>query len=461
MTRRVPRHERRDHLSARRPKIQTMAHRPWLNSALDAFNESAVAHYYDMPLDAVDVALHQLIANHEQFVDRECVNLYAGTNMPNPRVSAVQASSIGSRPNLGYPGDKYNKGMRHAEQIELMLTALLRKLFNAQFVEHRVASGSIANLYAYMALTKPGDDILVFSDAAAGHATHHDGGAAGLYGLKIHEMAFDTGNMDVDLDGLAGQIEQLNPKLLIVAGSMCLFPYNVRAVRALADRVGAYVMYDAAHMGGLIAGGVFQQPLAEGAHVMTGSTYKSFGGPAAGMLLTNEPALAERIERIAFPGLSANFDLGKTAAMVLATLDQLAHGTAYAKQMQANAVALAQALHDQGVPVFHMPAKGFTASQHVALEAWTLGGGNAASARIEAANILMSGIGLPGPTVTGDYNGIRLGTQEITRWGMAPADMPALAALIARVFVAHEDPTTVRTDVMAFRSRFQTLTYVR
>jgi glycine hydroxymethyltransferase len=437
-----------------------MTARPWLPPNIDTFIETHTARYGAMSHNELDRELHRLIGAHEDHVDHACVNLYAGTNIVNPRASVVMASSIGSRPNLGYPGDKYNQGMQHAEQIEIMLATLLKRLFKARFVEYRVASGSIANLYAFMATTRPGDDILVFSDAAAGHATHHATGAAGLYGLRIHDAAFDYDAMDVDVDALAAQAQSIKPKLIVVAGSMCLFPYSVSRVREIADAVGAYVMYDAAHMGGLIAGGRFQHPLAEGAHVMTGSTYKSFGGPASGMILTDDAALAQKLEAIAFPGLSANFDLGRSAAMVIATLDLLEHGPAYADAMIANAQALAQALANAGVPVFKR-ARGHTQSQHVALEAWTLGGGNAASHRLANANLLMSGIGLPGPAVAGDYNGIRIGTQEITRWGLQPRDMRDLARLIARVLVHGDAPESVRPDAIAFRKRFQALHFVR
>jgi glycine hydroxymethyltransferase len=319
----------------------------------------------------------------------------------------------------------------------------------------------LANLFVYMATTQPGDAIMVFGDAAAGHATHHASGAAGLYGLRIHEIPFDAHHMDIDLPRFQADARRIRPKLIIVAGSMCLFPYRLEPVRALADELGATVMYDAAHMGGLIAGGMFQQPLREGAHVMTGSTYKSFGGPASGMILTDDAGIAQRLDAIAFPGLTANFDLSRTAAMCLAVNDLLMHGPAYAKQIVANAVALAQALHQHGVRVFRVPGKGFTASQHIALEAWHYGGGNAASQRLAQANLLMSSIGLPGPAVTGDANGIRLGTQEITRWGMTEREMSAIAALMARVLVHSEPPDVVQPDVRALRAAFQSLHFVR
>ena len=123
-------------------------------------------------------------------MDQQSVVLYAGTNVINPKGTKMLSSSIGSRASLGYPGAKYNKGMEHADQLGIMLMLLMWILFDAKYVDYRVHSGSIANLYAYMATTKPCDKIMAFSDSAAGHLTHHAEGAEGLYGLEIHEVSF-------------------------------------------------------------------------------------------------------------------------------------------------------------------------------------------------------------------------------------------------------------------------------
>jgi glycine hydroxymethyltransferase len=248
--------------------------------------------------------------------------------------------------------------------------------------------------------------------------------------------------MDVDLPRLAAVAHELRPALLIVGGSMCLHPYDVRGVRAVADEIGAHVLYDAAHMGGLIAGGRFQQPLAEGAHAITGSTYKSFGGPPSGMILTDDPALAERLDRIAFPGLTANFDLARQAALALAALDLLEHGGAYADLQIANAQALAAALAERGVPVLEVAGRGATSSQHVALPT---ADPHTAARRLEAANVLVSEIGIPAG------GALRLGTQELTRRGLEPAGTAAIAEVMARVLVRGEAPESVRPDVTRLR----------
>ncbi len=436
--------------------------REWVPTETEAQIQEDARHYQRMSADALEAELINVLGKHATYMDHECINLYAGTNIMNPRAVRLLASSVGSRPSLGYPGEKYEMGMQYAEQIEIMAAEVLKDIFNCDYVEFRVGSGSLANLYAYMATTNPGDSIMAFSEAAAGHVTHHTAGAAGLYKLNIHEVPYDAANMTVDLEALRKQVEANQPKLIIVGGSMCLFPYPIAEVRSIADEVGAYVMFDAAHMSGLIAGGAFQQPLAEGAHLMTSSTYKSFGGPPSGIILTNDAELAQRLDKIAYPGLTANFDLSKTAALVVAALDIREYGAAYAQMCIANAQRLARELAARGVSVHKVEGKGYTQSQHVALPAHNYGGGMSGSLLLEQANLLVSGIGLPLPPVDDDaFNAIRLGTQEITRWGMQPDDMPAVATLISRVLIGGDDPTMVKDDVIKLRAGFQQLHYVR
>lgn len=409
----------------------------------------------------IEARVLHLVEAHERHLDRESIGLNAGTNVMNPRAAAMLARSLGNRPSLGHPGDKYEMGMQFAEQIEVVTEALVRRLFRAPYAEIRVGSGALANLYAFVATCRSGDRIMAFPPEMGGHVTHHQAGLAGLYGLETHPVPYDGRRMTVDLDRLREEARRLRPKLITIAGSLCLFPYPVGEVRAIADEIGAFVLYDAAHMAGLIAGGRFQAPLAEGAHLMTMSTYKTYGGPPAGVVLTTEESLAARLDEIAYPGMTANFDLGKTAALALATLDLLKHGAAYASMCIANAQALGAALAREGLPVHGVAGRGHTESHHLAVEAARFGGGQRASKRIAAANILLCGIGLPVPPVDRDLNGIRIGTQEVTRWGMTPDDMPAVARLIARVWLGDEDPARVRADAIRLRRDFQELHFVR
>jgi glycine hydroxymethyltransferase len=435
--------------------------KPWLAPECRRVVAEVEARLIAGDADAIEAEVLRLVDAHERHMDRESVGLNAGTNVMNPRAAALMARSLGNRPSLGHPGDKYEMGMEFAEQIEVVTEALVRRLFGAPHAELRVGSGALANLYAFMATCKPGDRIMAFPPELGGHVTHHRAGVAGLYGLETHPVPYDAAGMTVDLDRLRAEARRLRPKLITAAGSLCLFPYPVREMRAIADEVGAYLLYDAAHMAGIIAGGRFQAPLAEGAQLMTMSTYKAFGGPPSGLVLTTEAELAKRLDAIAYPGMTANFDLGKTAALALSVLDLLEHGRAYAAMCIENAQALGAALAQEGLPVQSVAGCGVTASHHLALAAAPFGGGQRASKHLARANLLLCGIGLPLPPVEGDLNGIRIGTQEATRWGMTPKDMPAIARLVARVWIAGEAPERVRPEVIAFRRGFQALHFIR
>jgi len=311
-----------------------------------------------------------------------------------------------------------------------------------------------------MATCRPGDAVIVPPPEIGGHVTHHRAGAAGLYGLAIHPAAVDPKAYSVDLDALRAQARELRPKLITIGGSLNLTPHPVAEIRAIADEVGAWLLYDAAHMSGMIAGGAWQQPLIEGAHAMTMSTYKSLGGPPAGLIVTDDADLAERLDRIAFPGLTANFDAGKTAALAMTLLDWKEQGAAYAAAMAETARALAEALAARGLPVFGADW-GYTRSQQLALEAAPWGGGQAVSKRLRRANILACGIGLPVAPLEGDMNGLRLGTPEIVRWGMGPAEMPVLAEFLARALDPAQAPEAVADEVTAWRGGFDRLHYLR
>jgi glycine hydroxymethyltransferase len=215
------------------------------------------------------------------------------------------------------------------------------------------------------------------------------------------------------------------------------------------------VLFDAAHVCGLIAGGVWANPLAEGADMMTMSTYKSLAGPPGGLVLTNDAELAQRIDAIAYPGMTANFDAGKTAALAIGLLDWLDCGRAYAEAMVSHASALAHALADHRLPVF-TTSLGPTTSHQFAIDAGRWGGGHAAALRLREANILTCAIGLPDRT---EMSGLRFGTPEVVRWGMTETDMATVAALVARALSG--DPRGVAADVTALRRRYDTVHFTR
>ena len=289
--------------------------------------------------------------------------------------------------------------------------------------------------------------------------THHQAGCAGLYGLNIHHAEIDAARYTIDLAALRKQARRVKPRLITIGSSLNLTPHPVREIRAIADEAGAHVLFDAAHQCGMIAGKAWPNPLTEGAHAMTMSTYKSLGGPAGGLIVTNDDAMAERLDAIAFPGMTANFDAAKSAALAIALLDWRDFGVAYARAMIDTAQALAAALAARGVAVFDT-ARGATLSHQFAISAARYGGGQAAAKTLRKANLLTCGIGLPIDAVAGDMNGLRFGTPEIVRRGMTAADMPRLAELIARGLNTN-NPDGLAAEVSAYRKEFTGMAYVR
>jgi glycine hydroxymethyltransferase len=432
--------------------------RAWVPAASEGYVQAIAAEAAAAGSAALAARIAALAEDNRRIHEERCINLNPAANVMNPAAEALLARGLGSRPSLGYPGDKYEMGLEAVEQIEVIAAELAAATFAARFAEIRVPSGAIANLYAFMATCRPGERIIVPPAAIGGHVTHHRPGAAGLFALEIHEAPVDAAGYTVDLDRLRAMALGLRPRLITIGGSLNLFPHPVAEVRAIADEVGAQVLFDAAHLCGVIAGGAWPNPLEQGAHLMTMSTYKSLGGPPGGLVVTNDGELARRLDAIAFPGLTANFDVGRVAALAVGLLDWREHGAAYARAMVASARALAEALAARGLPV-HAAAGGFTRSHQLALEAAPLGGGQAAARRLRRANLLASGIGLPAAAVEGDMNGLRLGTPEMVRWGMDAAHAEPIAAFIHKALDG--SPEDVAPQVAAFRRGFSRLHYIR
>ena len=299
----------------------TQAPRHWLAATSADRIEAISSATKDADSAALLQRIHALCEENRVIHEEQCFNLNPATNVMNPKAEALLASGLGSRPSLGHPGDKYEMGLEAIEEIEVIAADLAAEVFDANYAEIRVGSGALANLYGFMATCKPGDTIIAPPASIGGHVTHHGPGCAGLFGLRCLEAPVAADGYTVDLDGLRDLARKEHPKLITIGGSLNLFEHPVAAVRAIADEVGAKVMFDAAHQCGIIAGKAWSDPLAEGAHFMTMSTYKSLGGPAGGLIVTNDAGLAEILDSIAFPGMTANFDVAKSAALAVTLLD--------------------------------------------------------------------------------------------------------------------------------------------
>ena len=224
--------------------------------------------------------------------------------------------------------------------------------------------------------------------------------------------------------------------------------------RAIADEVGARVVFDAAHQCGIIAGKAWHSPLEQGAHFMTMSTYKCIGGPAGGLIVTNDADIAEILDTIAFPGMAANFDAAKSAALAVTMLDGRDFGELYVAEMIAMAKALADHLDRKGVPVFK-GLGGSTASHQFAVLAEPYGGAGRYQ-KFAQGCFFACGIGLPVAPVPRDMNGLRMGTPELVRWGMLATDAEQLASLIVYGLNGED----VANEVAVWRKTFSTMCIV-
>ncbi len=402
--------------------------------------------------------IEELAQENHRLHDIEGINLNPATNILNPRAEKLLSSGMGSRASLGHPGDKYETGLGAIEQIEIITQELACEVFGSTYAEFRVPSGAIANLYAFMATTEPHDTIIAPPASIGGHVTHHKGGSAGLYRLNTISAPVDQTGYTIDIDALRTLAHEVKPKLITVGGSLNLFHHPIAQVRAIADEVGAKVLFDAAHLCGMIAGKVWPQPLVEGAHLMTFSTYKSLGGPAGGLIVTNDDEIAQKLDAIAYPGLTANFDAAKTAALGITLQDWKSVGRDYAQMMVKTSQALAQHLQNLGVNIFAAD-KGFTTSHQFAILAAPYGGGQTAARRMGEAGLLACGIGLPIEQVEGDLNGLRIGTPEIVRIGMKVEHMHDLAGFIARSLDTNVEPKSIQREITEWRKQFSGVHY--
>lgn len=390
----------------------------------------------------------------------ECINLIASENVMSPLARSLYNSDFMHRYAEGEPGNRYYQGTCYIDEVEKAAIGLSKKLFRCRHADVQAISGCIANLAVFAAFGKPGDLLMSTGTAAGAHISHERFGAAGVRGLSVEHLVFDVDSYMLDVDASARKMREYLPKILVLGGSVMLFPHPVKELSKVAREIDAKVVYDAAHVLGLIAGRRFQDPLREGAGVITASTHKTFPGPQGGIILSEAGDEAwKRVKAKLFPGLLSNHHLHRLPALAVTLLEMLKFGKKYAKDTVENAQALAQAFHEEGMAVVG-EENGFTESHQVLLDVRKFGSSSELVKRLEAANIICNKNLLAWDDIhsTRDPSGIRLGTQEMTRFGMGKGEMKEIASLFVRI-VNGEKPDKVRKDVVAFRKEFPDVEY--
>jgi len=430
-----------------------------------------------MPVDIRDI--EELVRKQEEWRGRETINLIASENAQSRPVREIQSSDFMARYAEGHPNEdgktnRYYQGTCYIDEIERMARREICELFRCRQADVRPISGNAANTAIALGWLRGGDAAIVNSTDAGGHISHN---LVGVFGrriqvrgqtltagrensVRLHFFPLTPDKYHMDTAGAIDMIERLRPGLVVLGKSLFLFPEPLSELAPVCRGLKIPILYDGAHVLGLIAGGTFQDPLREGATYLTGSTHKTFPGPQRGVILGNlDPAEAELYwtpaDRGVFPGSSSNHHLHSLPALAVAIREMKQHARAYAAQIVKNAQALGQALTDRGVEV-EAREFGFTLSHQIALNVSSFGGGVEAARRLENENIIVNYNMLPGDQDPRRPSGLRVGVQEMTRFGMKGGEMGELAALFADALRGKP----VKAAVTSLRARFLEMQYV-
>jgi glycine hydroxymethyltransferase len=361
------------------------------------------------------------------------IELIASENIVSRDVLIAQGSVLTNKYAEGYPGKRYYGGCEFVDEVETLAIERVKQLFGAGFANVQPHSGAQANGAVKLALLQPGDTILGMSLDAGGHLTH--GARPAMSGKWFRAVAYGLdADGRIDMAEVARLAESERPKLIIAGASAYSRVIDFAAFRAVADSVGAALLVDMAHIAGLVATGHHPSPLPH-AHVVTSTTHKTLRGPRGGIILTNDEAMAKKINAAVFPGLQGGPLMHVIAAKAVAFQEALQPEFAeYCGRVVESARALAEVLIAHGAAI----VSGGTDNHLMLVDLRPLGvKGNAAEAALERAGITCNKNGVPGdpekPTVT---SGIRLGTAAGCSRGFGVPEFREIGGLIGAVLAA-------------------------
>jgi len=367
-------------------------------------------------------------------IDRELarqqdqIELIASENIVSRAVLEAQGSVLTNKYAEGYPGRRYYGGCEYVDEAEALAIARAKKLFGCNFANVQPHSGAQANQAVFFALLQPGDTFMGMSLAEGGHLTH--GAPANQSGKWFKPVSYGVraDNQLIDYDAMEAKALELKPKLIIAGGSAYSRQIDFARFRAVADRIGAYLMVDMAHYAGLIAGGAYPNPLPH-AHVVTTTTHKTLRGPRGGMILSMDEDLGKKINSAVFPGLQGGPLMHVIAAKAVAFGEALRpEFRAYAARVVENARAMAARLVEHGFAIVSGGTDSHLMLVDLRPKKLT---GNVAEKSLERAGLTCNKNGIPAdpekPMVT---SGVRLGTPAGTTRGFGPAEFRQIADLI-------------------------------
>ena len=384
------------------------------------------------------------------------LQLIASENFTSPAVIEATGSVLTNKYAEGYPGKRYYGGNVFIDEIEDLARERVKKLFGAEHANVQPHSGANANVAVYLALLDPGDKVMGMSLDHGGHLTH--GSPVNISGRLYDFVAYGVTPSDerLDYDQIRDLARAERPKLIIAGATAYPRIIEPAVLREIADEVGALLMFDAAHIAGLIAGGVHPNPVPY-ADVVTFTTHKTLRGPRGGCVLSRAE-LGPAIDKAMFPGLQGG-PLEHVIAAKAVAFREAAHPSfkVYASQIVANAGALAEALAAEGFRL----VSGGTDNHLLLVDLRSFDSeltGKVAQTVLDRAGITLNRNTIPddprSPFVT---SGLRIGTPAVTTQGMAGPEMATIAALIARALRGHDDDAelaAVRDDVVTLCSKF-------
>lgn len=368
---------------------------------------------------------------HELTREQTQIELIASENIVSRAVLEAQGSVFTNKYAEGYPGKRYYQGCHPSDEVEQLAIDRAKQLFNCGFVNVQPHSGAQANGAVMLALVKPGDTILGLSLDAGGHLTH--GARAAMSGKWFNAVQYGVAADThlIDYDAVERQAVETQPKLIIAGGSAYPRHIDFARFRAIADKVGAFFMVDMAHFAGLVAGGVHPTPFGH-AHVVTTTTHKTLRGPRGGMVLTDDEAIAKKINSAVFPGLQGGPLMHVVAAKAVAFGEALRpEFKSYAAAVVENAKVLAATLKERGADL----VSGGT-DTHLALVDLTPLGitGRDADEALERAGITCNKNGIPNdPLPPVKTSGIRVGSPAGTTRGFRTAEFREIGNMVADV----------------------------
>ncbi|BCH35737.1 serine hydroxymethyltransferase 2 [Mesorhizobium sp. L-8-10] len=377
-----------------------------------------------------DIAIAEAIG-HELDRQQNQIELIASENIVSRDVLAAQGSVLTNKYAEGYPGRRYYGGCEHVDVVESIAIDRLRQLFGAEHANVQPHSGAQANQAVFLALLQPGDRILGMSLAHGGHLTH--GSPVTMSGKWFDVVSYEVDEKThlIDMEALRRKALDTRPKLIVAGASAYPRRIDFAAFRAIADEVGAYLMVDMAHYAGLVAAGEYPNPVPH-AHVVTSTTHKTLRGPRGGFILTNDEALAKKINSAVFPGNQGGPLMHVVAAKAVAFGEALQPTFKdYARRVVENARALSETLVKGGVGI----VSGGTDCHMVLVDLRPKGvTGKAAEAALERVGLTCNKNAIPfdpeKPFVT---SGVRLGTSAGTTRGFGEGEFRRIGELILKV----------------------------